>query len=74
MASFPPILKTMLQQTAFNVYYRTQQGNNKKKLNQILVQYVEDWEDARHEVMHMLHKNMESYFKPVPTVINGYKK
>lgn len=60
-------------QTNFNVYYQTSQ-NGKKKLNQILVQDVEDWEDARHEVMHMLHKNMEAYYKPVLTVINGGKE
>lgn len=64
--------KDIPQQTSYNVYYRTE-NNGKKKLNQIFVQDVEDWEDARHEVMHMLHKNMEAHYKPVLTVIQGHK-
>lgn len=60
-------------QTTFSVYYRTEQSG-KKKLNHIRVENVEDWEDARHEVMGMLHKNMEAHFRPILTVINGSKK
>lgn len=59
-------------QNKFNVYYQTAKGNS-KKLNHILVEDVQDYEDARYEVMNMLHKNMEAYYKPVMVVINGSK-
>lgn len=59
-------------QTAFNVYYQTVKGNG-KKLHHILVEDVQDYEDARYEVMNMLHKNMEDYSRPVMVVINGNK-
>lgn len=64
-------------QTSFNVYYQTAAGDS-KKLNHILVEDVsfsdkEAHVEAIQEVLGMLHKNMESYFKPVLTVINGGK-
>jgi len=64
-------------QTTFNVYYQTAKGDS-KKLNHILVEDVlfsdkEAHVEAIQEVMGMLHKNLESYFKPVLTVINGGK-
>lgn len=64
-------------QTSFNVYYQTADGNS-KKLRQVLVEDVEFSDQAAHveaiqEVLGMLHKNMESYFLPVLTVINGGK-
>lgn len=62
-----------VEQTSFNAYYQTAKGS-KKKLNHILVQDVEDHEMAIKEVMSMLHTNMEAFFKPVLTVINGGKK
>lgn len=64
-------------QTNFNVYYQTAKGN-KKRLHQIFAQDVEPSDKEPHkeaiqEVMGMLHKNLESYFKPVLAVINGGK-
>ncbi len=59
-------------QTNFNVYYQTAKGNA-KKLHQIFVQDAEDHVDAIQEVMHSLHRNMESFYKPVLAVINGGK-
>lgn len=60
------------QQSAFNIYYRVAEGDN-KKLRQIFVQDAEDYVDAIQEVMHSLHRNMESFYKPVLAVINGGK-
>lgn len=64
-------------QTNFNVYYQTAK-DNKKQLHHILVEDVEFSDKEAHveaiqEVLGMLHKNLESYFKPVLTVINGGK-
>jgi len=46
---------------------------NAKKLHQIFVQDAEDHKMAIHEVMSLLHTNMEAYYKPVLAVINGGK-
>lgn len=64
-------------QTNFNVYYQTAKGN-KKQLHHILIEDVEPSDKEAHveavqEVLKMLNKNMESYFKPILTVINGGK-
>ena len=62
-----------ISQASFNVYYRVADGDG-KKLSQIHVSDAEDHVDAIQEVMHSLHRNMESFFKPVLTVIKGGKK